>query len=147
MYVRPISTRLFSGMLMPEMRAIASALPLPLLVTGVRADDQHAPVAADDLALLAHRLDRRSYLHDPFRLVPIDSALAAGAAAATTSRTSRAGRSWAAPSATRKSSKAGPEGAAHYATAWRPCVFHGVSTRGPSAVIAIVNSKCAASEP
>src|SRR5215207_3595155 len=90
MYVRPISTRLFSGMLMPAMRAIACALPLPLLVTGVRADDQHAPVATNDLALLAHRLDRRSYLHDPFRLVPVDSALAAGAAAATTSRTSRA---------------------------------------------------------
>src|SRR5215212_3265273 len=105
MYVRPISTRLFSGMLMPEMRAIACALPLPLLVTGVGADDQHAPVAADDLALLAHRLDRRSYLHDPFRLVPIDSALAAVPAAATTSRTSRAGRSQTAPSATMKSSK------------------------------------------
>src|SRR3954447_7801436 len=89
MYVRPISTRLFSGMLMPEMRAMR-ALPLPLLVAGIRADDQHAPVAADDLALLAHRVFRRSYLHDPFRLVPVDSALAAGAAAATTSRTSRA---------------------------------------------------------
>src|ERR1051325_2724267 len=81
MYVSPISTRLFSGMLMPAMRAIERALPLPLLVTGVRADDQHAPVAADDLALLAHRLDRRSYLHDPFRLVPIAAALATGAAA------------------------------------------------------------------
>src|SRR6059058_2709996 len=87
MYVSPISTRLFSGMLMPAMRAMA-CLPLPLLVTGVRADDQHTPVAADDLALLAHRLDRRSYLHDPFRLGPIGSALAAGTAAATKSRTS-----------------------------------------------------------
>ena len=26
-------------------------------------------MAADDLALLTHRLDRRSYLHDPFRLI------------------------------------------------------------------------------
>jgi hypothetical protein len=44
-------------------------LPLPLLVTGVLADHEHPTVAADDLALLAHRLDRRSYLHDPFRLM------------------------------------------------------------------------------
>src|SRR5881397_2915547 len=67
MYVRPTSTRLFSGTLIPEIRAMR-ALPLPLLVTGVLADDQHRAVAADDLALLAHRLDRRSYLHDPFRV-------------------------------------------------------------------------------
>src|SRR4051794_32405881 len=52
-------------MLMPEMRAIG--LPLPLLVTGVRADHQNGAVAPDDLALLAHRLDRRSYLHGTFR--------------------------------------------------------------------------------
>src|SRR5580692_2610970 len=45
-------------------------------------------MAADDLAFLAHRLDRRSYLHDPFRrLGSGDSALAAVAAAATGSRT------------------------------------------------------------
>src|SRR6476620_1711641 len=67
MYVRPTSTRLFSGTLIPEIRAMP-LLPLPLLVTGVGADDQHRAVAADDLALLAHRLDRRSYLHDPFRV-------------------------------------------------------------------------------
>src|SRR5579884_4365733 len=48
-------------MLMPEMRAISS--PLPLLVARVGADHEHPPVAADDLALLAHRLDRRSYFH------------------------------------------------------------------------------------
>src|ERR671914_121079 len=68
MYVRPISTRLLRGMLTPEIRAKV-VLPLTLLVTRVRADHQHAPVPADDLALLAHRLDRRSYLHAPFRLM------------------------------------------------------------------------------
>src|SRR5215217_7604287 len=54
-------------MLTPAIRAMASALPL--LVPGVLADHEHPPVAADDLALLAHRLDRRSYLHGPFRLM------------------------------------------------------------------------------
>src|SRR5436190_1721615 len=67
MYVRPTSTRLFRGMLMPAIRAISRS-PLPLLVPGVLADHEDRAVAADDLALLAHRLDRRSYLHDPFRL-------------------------------------------------------------------------------
>src|SRR5688572_30391078 len=55
-------------MLTPAIRAMAR-LPLPLLVTGVLADHEHPSVAADDLALLAHRLDRRSYLHGPFRLM------------------------------------------------------------------------------
>src|SRR3954451_22558555 len=68
MYVRPISTRLLSGMLTPAMRAM-TALPLTLLVSGVLADHEHPAVAADDLALLAHRLHRRSYLHGPFRLM------------------------------------------------------------------------------
>src|SRR5690349_22039251 len=68
MYVRPISTRLLSGMLIPAMRAM-TALPLTLLVPRVLADHTHPPVAADDLALFTHRLDRRSYLHDPFRLI------------------------------------------------------------------------------
>src|SRR5919202_4545793 len=68
MYVRPISTRLLSGMLMPAIRAMAASA-LPLLVARVRADHEHPPVAADDLALLTHRLDRRSYLHGPFRLM------------------------------------------------------------------------------
>src|SRR3954454_24708160 len=66
MYVRPISTRLLSGMFTPAIRAKA-VLPLPLLVSWVLADHEHPTVPADDLALLAHRLDRRSYLHDPFR--------------------------------------------------------------------------------
>src|SRR5437763_797356 len=38
-------------------------------MTLVLADDENDAVAPDDLAFLAHRLDRRSYLHDPFRLV------------------------------------------------------------------------------
>src|SRR5450631_199427 len=66
MYVRPISERLLSGRLTPAIRATTES-PLTLLVTLVLADHQHHPVAADDLALLAHRLDRRSYLHDPFQ--------------------------------------------------------------------------------
>src|SRR3954469_2772244 len=70
MYVSPISTRLLRGMLMPAMRAMGRcSLALPLLVSGVLADHQHPPMAADDLALLTHRLDRRSYLHGPFRLM------------------------------------------------------------------------------
>src|SRR5271163_2609645 len=52
---------------MPAIRAID--LALPLLVALVLANDQHRAMAADDLALLAHRFDRRSYLHDPFRMV------------------------------------------------------------------------------
>src|SRR5690242_8433358 len=56
-------------MLIPAMRAMPTYLPLPLLVPGVLADHEHPPVAADDLALFTHRLDRRSYLHDPFPLM------------------------------------------------------------------------------
>jgi hypothetical protein len=65
------------------MRAIAE-LPLPLLVAGVLADDQNGAVAPDDFALLAHRLDRRSYFHEPLSDESAESALAAGPAAATT---------------------------------------------------------------
>src|SRR3954451_6017236 len=82
MYVRPISTRLLRGMLTPEMRAMVR-LPLPLLVALVLADDKDPAVAPDDLALLAHRLDRRSYLHVSFRADPGGRALGAGAAPAT----------------------------------------------------------------
>src|SRR5919199_563746 len=72
-------------MLTPAIRA--KALPLPLLVPRVLADHEDAPVAADDLALLAHRLDRRSYLHDPFRRFDPDRvALVAGPATATSPR-------------------------------------------------------------
>src|SRR5436190_15491201 len=69
------------------MRAISRS-PLTLLVTFVGADHEHHAVAADDLAFLAHRLDRRSYLHGPFRrLASGASALAAARAAATGSWT------------------------------------------------------------
>src|SRR5438445_5883995 len=69
------------------MRA-TSRSPLALLVTLVLADHEHHAIAADDLALLAHRLDRRSYLHDPFRRLGSGGpALAAVAAAATGSWT------------------------------------------------------------
>src|SRR5215217_8740221 len=86
MYVRPISTRLLSGMLTPAMRAIF-LLALTLLVSRVLADHEDPAVAADDLALLAHRLDRRSYLHDPFRACnPDGEALETGAVAATIPR-------------------------------------------------------------
>src|SRR5215207_3115587 len=81
----PTSTRLLSGMLIPAIRAMPD-LPLPLLVAGVLTDDQHGAVASDDLALFAHRLYRRSYLHGSFRLVPVVMALAAVPAAATTTR-------------------------------------------------------------
>src|SRR5215211_5625027 len=53
-------------MLTPAIRAKV-LLPLPLLVSWVLADHEDPPVTADDLALLAHRLDRGSYRHDPFR--------------------------------------------------------------------------------
>src|SRR3954451_24850556 len=76
MYVSPISTRLLRGMLTPEMRAMVS-LPLPLLVALVLADHEDPAVTPDDLALLAHRLDRRSYLHVSFRADPGRAALAA----------------------------------------------------------------------
>src|SRR4051794_30199256 len=73
-------------MLTPAMRAIF-LLALPLLVPRVLADHEDPPVAADDLALLAHRLDRRSYLHDPFRSDdPDGEALETGAVAATIPR-------------------------------------------------------------
>jgi len=40
-----------------------SPLALPLLVAGVGADHEDPAIAADDLALLAHGLDRGSYFH------------------------------------------------------------------------------------
>src|SRR5919201_3209780 len=61
MYVREISTRFSRGMSTPEMRAIAS--PLPLLVTRVLADDAHAAVPPDHATLLADPLDAGSHLH------------------------------------------------------------------------------------
>jgi len=49
--------------LLMTMLGITPRLTLPLLVSRIRADHEHPPVAADDLALLAHRLDRGSYFH------------------------------------------------------------------------------------
>src|SRR5690242_6177561 len=75
-------------MLIPAMRAM-SLLALTLLVPRVLTDHENRAVAADDLALLAHRLDRRSYLHDPFRLWrdPASPALAAAGGGRYRSRT------------------------------------------------------------
>src|SRR3954447_15915384 len=56
-------------MLIPAMRAMRPFLALALLMPGVLADHEHPAMTADDLALFTHRLDRRSYLHDPFRLI------------------------------------------------------------------------------
>src|SRR5215218_8018693 len=50
-------------MFTPAMRAICLGLALPLLVTRIRADHQDRAVAADDLALFAHRLYGSSDLH------------------------------------------------------------------------------------
>src|SRR5215210_9262452 len=93
MYVRPISTRLLSGMLTPAIRAIF-LLALALLVTRVLADHEDPAASADDLALLAHRLDRGPYLHDPFRDDPDGEALETGAVAATIPRSGFAARRW-----------------------------------------------------
>src|ERR1700693_725611 len=49
-------------MFTPLIRAITRSA-LPLLLPRIRADHKHPPVPADDLALLAHRFDRGSYLH------------------------------------------------------------------------------------
>src|SRR6185437_3328667 len=46
-------------------RSRAQGLALPLLVPQVLADDHHATVATDDLALVADRLDARIDLHGP----------------------------------------------------------------------------------
>src|SRR6188474_2621589 len=50
-------------MLTPAIRAIVACLALPLLVARVLADHQDRPIAADDLALFAHRLYGSSNLH------------------------------------------------------------------------------------
>ena len=46
------------------MLTIPFFLALTLLVAGVLADDEHLAMASDDLALIAHFLDRRTYLHN-----------------------------------------------------------------------------------
>src|SRR5512134_53797 len=59
MCVRPMTTCLFIGMLMPAIRAMFDTylLALALLVTRVRADDVDHAAAAHDLAVLADLLD------------------------------------------------------------------------------------------
>src|SRR5262245_5472180 len=64
----------------PAIRAIGSSA-LPLLVARVRADDADRAVTADHLALLAHLLDARTYLHPALTgtlcsLVPVGDATA-----------------------------------------------------------------------
>src|SRR3954452_1413168 len=120
MYVRPISARLLRGMLSPAMRAIS--LALPLLVPRIGADHQHRAMAANDLALLAHRLHRRSYLHEPLL-----------------EDWRKRARASALPPQARPMSVA--------KLAYPVVSCQGVRIRGPSAVTAIVNSKCAASDP
>src|SRR5215210_8340088 len=79
MYVSPISIRLFTGRSTPTTRAISVQspkkqfgrisnlkflkLPLALLVLGVGADHAHHALAVDDLAVVAHLLDRSPNLH------------------------------------------------------------------------------------
>src|SRR5262245_47301681 len=65
MCVRPMTTCLFIGMLMPAIRAMFSSylLTLALLVARVRADDVDHAATAHDLAVLADFLDRGTYFH------------------------------------------------------------------------------------
>src|SRR5215217_7054825 len=135
MYVRPTSTRLLSGMLTPAMRAMA--LPLTLLVTRVLADHEHRAVAANDLALLAHGLDRRSDLHAPrstFENLK-RTALRAQETARRQNNSEKIAGAF----------RPGQAACSTSRSASSSC--HGVRIRGPAAVIAIVNSKWAASEP
>src|SRR5680860_417041 len=53
--------------------SIRSWLSLPLLMVRVLADNQHLTLAANYLALFAHRFDRRPYLHDSVPLISVHS--------------------------------------------------------------------------
>src|SRR2546421_606108 len=84
-------------------------------MTRIRADDQDPSLTTDDLALLAHWLDRGSYLHARFALfgglmVP-DRALAAAEATAT--QTGCARRAKRTPKPRRRPMLAGVFGSAH----------------------------------
>src|SRR5438093_13388027 len=70
-----MSSRLSRGRSTPAMRAMV-LLALPLLVTGVRADDEDLPAPADHPALVAHLLHRRMNLHHTLLLVPVDHSAA-----------------------------------------------------------------------
>jgi hypothetical protein len=68
--VSEISNRFSRGMSTPAMRAMFPDLPfsaLALLVARVLADDVHASVSTDHLALLTDLLDARSDLHAGLR--------------------------------------------------------------------------------
>ena len=54
----------YRGLLKSPISAVTRVLALLLLVLRVLADNHNLALAADDLALLADRLYRRSYLHD-----------------------------------------------------------------------------------
>src|ERR1700722_14116275 len=149
MYVSPISERLFKGRLTPAIRAICG-LALPLLMTLVLADDENRFVTADDPALLAHRLPRRSSLHDPFRLAPATRLWLPGRpplprrgvaltrqASAHSSRTAD-GSNYPGATAACASARCGSRLSAGRG--------QGVRTRGPPGGTATVNSKCAGSE-
>ena len=150
---------LVEGMLTPEMRAMLLALSLPLLVTRIRADHKDPALAADDLALLAHRLDRRSYFHARFALVVSDSSDSSAwlwrplQVAATTPRsypqrqTPRYERNEHVSRGRWRDRPRPANAPIQAAVGPLPASCQGVRIRGPSAVIAIVNSKCAASEP
>src|ERR671914_780193 len=72
MYVRATSSRLSRGRSTPPIRAIGVLLSLSLLVPRVGADDQDAAPPANDLALVADRLDARLHLHRSTSPIPID---------------------------------------------------------------------------
>src|SRR5262245_32576545 len=65
MCVRPMTTCLFIGMLMPAIRAMFDSylLTLALLVARVGANDIDDAATAHDLAVLADFLDRGTYFH------------------------------------------------------------------------------------
>src|SRR5215813_2174690 len=63
--------RFARGRSIPAIRAMCfSSLSLTLLVLLVRADHAHHAAAADDLALVTDSLDRRSYLHSFWTILP-----------------------------------------------------------------------------
>src|SRR5665809_108887 len=62
MYVSPISSRFWVGRLTPAIRAMCR-LALPLLVSGIGADDDRATVSLDHATAFAHRLDGRTDFH------------------------------------------------------------------------------------
>src|SRR5687768_997562 len=79
MCVRPMTTCLFIGMLMPAIRAMfyTFLLTLALLVPGIGADDVDHAATAHDLAVLADLLNRGTYFHFDESLLTLRLAAAA----------------------------------------------------------------------